>query len=97
MGNMFHDAVAFSGDLGSWNVSAVTDMSKVFKGASLFNSDISGWDVSAATTMYLMFEDATSFQQNLGEWYVVPDDATLLNTVTKCGGIESGEEPKTYF
>ena len=23
--------------------------------------------------------------------------ATLLNTVTKCGGIESGEDPKTHF
>ena len=25
------------------------------------------------------------------------EGTTLLNTVTKCGGIESGEDPKTHF
>ena len=25
------------------------------------------------------------------------EGTTLLNTVTKCGGIESGEDPKTAF
>ena len=30
-------------------------------------------------------------------WNSLAEGTTLLNTVMKCGGIESGEDPKTHF
>ena len=30
-------------------------------------------------------------------WNSLVEGTTLLNTVMKCGGIESGEDPKTHF
>merc|ERR1719331_1530998 len=45
------------GPIGSWDVSAVTDMSQLFNrklvpGANKFTGDISNWDVSGVTTMF---------------------------------------------
>ena len=36
--------------ISEWDVSRVTDMSKVFKDCSNFNGDISGWNTSQVTT-----------------------------------------------
>jgi len=52
------------------NLSAVTDMSKMFEYCSNFNSDISSWDVSTITNMDGMFANASSFNQNIGSWNV---------------------------
>jgi surface protein len=45
----------FNQDIGSWNVSKVTDMHGMFWNAVDFNQDISGWDVSKVTNMKAMF------------------------------------------
>ena len=55
-------------DIGSWEVSAVREMSGMFDGATSFDKDISSWDVSAVTDMYCMFCDASSFDQDIGSW-----------------------------
>ena len=59
-----------NGPIGSWDVSAVTDMSLMFYNAQSFNQDLSAWDVSAVTDMYSMFCYAQSFNQNLSAWDV---------------------------
>jgi surface protein len=58
----------FNGDISSWDVSNVTDMSGMFTG-SLFNQDISSWDVSKVTNMSYMFT-ATPFNQDISGWDV---------------------------
>ena len=49
------------GPIGKWDVSSVTDMSKMFYYARAFNADISKWDVSAVTDMRRMFFHANTF------------------------------------
>ena len=68
MNSMFRDT-SFSANLSGWNVSQVTDTSRVFQGSS-FNGDISGWDVSRVQAMRSMFSGASSFNQPLGTWNV---------------------------
>ena len=44
---MFHLAQAFNQDLSNWNVSEVTDMTKMFYFAlALSGKDLSGWSVA---------------------------------------------------
>ena len=52
------------GPIGEWDVSRVTDMTKMFYQARSFNMDISNWNVSRVTNMASMFYHAISF--NMG-------------------------------
>ena len=58
-------------DIGSWDVSNVTNMLKMFTYAYAFNQDIGSWDVSSVGDMDTMFEGANSFNQDIGSWDVV--------------------------
>ena len=64
---MFSGATKFNGDIGDWNVSAVTDMSYMFYDTA-FNQNINDWDISGLTTMVGIFYDADDFDQPLDNW-----------------------------
>lgn len=55
MYRMFENSI-FNGDISSWDVSKVTNMSFMFS-YSLFNRDISSWDVSHVTKLWFMFDN----------------------------------------
>ena len=50
------------GHISTWDVSRVTNMSKLFKDKEDFNEDISYWNVSNVTDMSDMFFNAYLFQ-----------------------------------
>ncbi len=57
-----------NGNMSSWDVSSVTDMSYMFYSASAFNQDIDNWDTSSVTDMSYMFYGASAFNQDIGNW-----------------------------
>ncbi len=68
MNAMFRDAIAFNGDIGSWNTTNVTDISYMFSGATAFNGNIASWNTGTVTNMGSMFRDATAFNGDIGSW-----------------------------
>ena len=59
------------GNISDWNVSKITDMSRLFfYSKKKFNCDISRWDVSNVTNMSYMFYEATNFNQDISFWNV---------------------------
>ena len=68
MSRMFYNATSFNGDISSWDVSSVADMSWMFY-LSRFNGDISSWDVSSVTDMNGMFWKS-DFNGDISSWDV---------------------------
>jgi len=63
-------AISTYGQINTWDVSAITDMSNLFQDKTTFNSDISNWDVSNVTNMTNMFQLATAFNSPINNWDV---------------------------
>ena len=54
----------------NWDVSRVTDMSRVFDSLPFFNEPLDGWNVSKVENMAYMFNYCISFNQPLNGWDV---------------------------
>ena len=63
-------ALSTYGEINTWNVSQITDMSELFRDKTTFNDDISNWNVSSVTDMEYMFFNAEAFNQPLNDWVV---------------------------
>ena len=82
-----------SGNMDGWDVSSVTDMSRMFQGAGTFNQPIGNWDVSSVTDMSRMFDGASSFNQPLKTW----DVSSVTNMICMFYGAFSFNQPlKTW-
>ena len=77
-------ALAFYGEINTWDVSLITNMSDIFNGKSTFNDDISNWNVSNVTSMYKMFRSASSFNQDISSWDV--SSVTSMNSMFRSAG-----------
>ena len=70
------------GHISDWDVSDVTNMSRLFLNEQNFNENISNWDVSSVTNMESMFKGASAFNQPIGNW-------TVSSVTNMCGMFEN--------
>ena len=77
------------GDISKWNVSKVTNMSKLFFEFSHFNEDISKWDTSNVRNFSRMFQEAETFNQSIEEW----DTSSATNMKGMFSGAKSFNQP----
>ena len=59
-----------AGNMSSWDISNVTDLSSMFIDASTFNQSLNTWNVSKVTKMKYIFLGASVFNQPLDKWNV---------------------------
>lgn len=64
-------ALVTYGDINTWVVGSITDMSNLFKDKTTFNSDISNWNMTHVENMSGMFEGAAAFNQNIRAWKIL--------------------------
>jgi surface protein len=70
MSAMFSHAAVFNQPINNWDVSSVTDMSKMLFGDA-FNQPLNKWKTGKVTNMFVMFQKASAFSdQNLSTWNV---------------------------
>lgn len=65
---LFEGERTFNQDIGTWDVSTITNFDHMFDGAWIFNESIENWDLSSATSVEYMFKDASAFDQNVNNW-----------------------------
>ena len=84
-------ALSTYGEINTWDVSLITDMSELFKDKSTFNDDISSWDVSSVTNMYRLFMNASNFSGDISSWDVssVTDMSWVFYGTTFNGDLSS--------
>ena len=77
-------AIKIYGPIETWDVSQITDMSRLFADLENFNEDISNWNVSNVTNMHATFYNATSFNKPLNSWnvYNVTDMSNMFHNAT---------------
>ena len=74
LASTFQSCTNFNGNIGNWDMSAVTNCNNMFSTATAFNnggsSSIGNWNTSLVTDMNRLFKSATAFDQNIGAWNI---------------------------
>ena len=102
MAQLFSTLPLFNTDISGWDVSGVTDMTRMLEACTGFNQDIGVWDVGNVTTVLNMLNGSTAFDQDLGSWDITSlTDATafLLGVTLSVANYESllvGWEANTH-
>ncbi len=84
LGLFFIDSDTFSDfnqDISSWDVSNVTNMTRMFYKTNAFNQPLGNWDVSNVTSMGMVFSQS-SFNQPIGNWDV--SNVTNMGSMFLC-------------
>jgi surface protein len=58
-------ALILYGQINTWDVSGIADMSNLFEGDEDFNHDISNWNTSQVTNMNSMFKNCSGFNRDI--------------------------------
>lgn len=67
----FIDCINFNDpNIVNWNVSSITNFSRMFDGCLEFDQPIGNWDTSNGVEFDRMFADAMSFNHPIGDWNV---------------------------
>ena len=78
------------GEINTWNVSNITDMSSLFENIATFNSDISNWNVSSVDDMSRMFYDSGFNNGDLTNSSSKPLTNWNVSSVTNMSGMFNG-------
>ena len=72
------EALALYGEINTWDVSSIDNMSHLFRDKTTFgstaraergiNDDISNWNISSVTNMWAIFNGAEAFNQDISSW-----------------------------
>ena len=79
---LYFESTKFNGELNYWDVSGVSNFSRMFRLASFFNKPLDLWDMSSATNLQTMFA-YSSFNQNINSWNV-SNVTNFTNTLAYC-------------
>jgi len=86
----FCNGVKNHGEPNTWDVTLVTDMSKLFRQMVGFNAPIDQWNTKEVTNMSDMFQNAISFNQP-----ITMDTSQVTNMSGMFGGASSFNQPIT--
>ncbi len=76
-------------NIGTWNVSTITNMSNMFRDASDFNENIGLWNVGNVTNFSFMLSTTNFFNQNLNNWNI---GENVTGTINMSGMFDSTRE-----
>ncbi len=96
---MLDGAKSFTGNVSSWKMGSVKDMSYMFQNATSFTgAGVESFDTRSLTTAGFMFAGATAFNANLGSWNTANLDRTnsMFSGATSFtgAGLENWKTPK---
>jgi len=101
--SLFEAKTTFNQPIESWDVSAVTSMSRMFRNASSFNQPLAAWNTVSVNDMTQMFAGATVFARDISSWDTSQvsaytdmfDGATAFNAKYTCDGPKCSGDPST--